>query len=108
LIGKSRALEMCLLGSPISARQAHDWGLVHRLTATNSLLAETQQWAEALQALPTDALRETKRLIHADEGLQPKTAFLADTAAYIRCLDQPAAREGIAAFQQKRPPRYHA
>ncbi|XZE53193.1 thioesterase, FlK family [Planctomycetaceae bacterium SH139] len=108
LIGKSRALEMCLLGSPISARQAHQWGLVHRLTAANSLLAETQQWVDALLALPTDALRETKRLVHADEGLQPKTAFLADTAAYIRCLDQPAAREGITAFQQKRPPRYHA
>jgi enoyl-CoA hydratase/carnithine racemase len=45
-------------------------------------------------------------LVHADEGLQPKTAFVADTAAYIRCLQQPDAREGIAAFSEKRKPRF--
>ncbi len=106
LIGKARAMEMCLLGEPITAQQARDIGLVHRLVSAGSLVAAAEQWAGQLLALPASALRETKRLLHADEGLQPKTAYLADTAAYIRCLQLPDAREGIAAFAAKRPPRY--
>ena len=106
LIGKSRALEMCLLGEPIAARKAHEWGLVHRLTAAGALLDEAHKWSEQLLALPADAMRETKRLLHVDEGLQPKTAFLADTAAYIRCLAGPDAQEGILAFQEKRAPKF--
>ncbi len=106
LIGKPRALEMCLLGEPITAQQARDYGLVHRLVPAGSLATAAEQWAEQLLRLPATALRETKRLLHADEGLQPKSAYLADTAAYIRCLQLPDAREGIAAFEAKRPPRF--
>ncbi len=106
VVGKPRAMEMCLTGQPITARQARDDGLVHRLTAAGQLHKEAWQWAQELLALPAEALRETKRLLHADEGLRPKTTYLADTAAYIRCLQHPAAREGIAAFTEKRQPRF--
>lgn len=102
LIGKSRATEMCLLGQPITAQKALEWGLVHRLTSSGSLLVEAKRWATDLLRLSPAALRETKRLMHMDEGIQPKTAFLADTAAYIRCLANPDAQEGIAAFREKR------
>ncbi len=108
LIGKARAMEMCLTGESITAQQARDYGLVHRLVASGSLMPEARKWAEQLLALPASALRETKRLLHADEGIQPKTAFLADTAAYIRCLQERDAREGIAAFREKRPARFHS
>lgn len=106
LIGKPRAMEMCLLGEPITAQQAREYGLVHRLVPAANLAIAALQWAEQLLRLPAEALRDTKRLVHADEGLQPKTAYLADTAAYVRCLQLPDAREGIAAFQAKRPPLY--
>ncbi len=106
LVGKSRALEMCLTGEPITAQKALDYGLVHRLCSAGALQSEARRWAERLLTLPTVALGETKRLVHADEGLQPKTTFLADTAAYIRCLELPDAREGIAAFREKRRPQY--
>lgn len=52
------------------------------------------------------SMRLTKQLLHADEGTQSKQAYLADTAAYIKCLGQPDAKEGIAAFNEKRPPRF--
>jgi enoyl-CoA hydratase len=106
VVGKARAMEMCLTGQLITARQAREDGLVHRLTASGQLQKESWQWAEELLALPAEALRETKRLLHADEGLRPKTTYLADTAAYIRCLQHPDAREGIAAFAEKREPRF--
>lgn len=104
LVGKARAMELCLTGEPISARQAADWGLINRLVSTRELLPAAKQWAETLLKLPATAMTETKRLLHADEGLQPKTAFLADTAAYVRCLELPDARRGIANFVAKRLP----
>ena len=62
--------------------------------------------AETLLSQPAEALRETKRLIHEDEGATPKACHLADTAAYIRCLALPDAQEGVAAFTAKRKPQF--
>lgn len=106
LVGKTRALEMCLTGQPIAAQKALDYGLIHRLVPRVQVVVAAEQWAEQLLKLPAQALRETKKLIHADEGLQPKSAFLADTAAYVRCLELPDAKEGIAAFSEKRSPKF--
>jgi len=106
LVGKARALELCMLGNTISAQQALAWGLVHEVTAQNSLMDRCRAIADALLQMPPAALRETKRLVHADEGSRPKLTFAADTAAYIRCLDTDDAREGIAAFTEKRPAKF--
>ncbi|MEZ6066159.1 MAG: enoyl-CoA hydratase-related protein [Planctomycetaceae bacterium] len=106
LVGKARALELCLLGEPIAARQAAEYGLVHRLASRAGLLVAAEELSAGLLQQPAQALRETKWLIHRDEGLVPKVTHRDDTEAYIRCLGQPDAREGIAAFREKRPPRY--
>ncbi len=106
LIGKGRALELCLTGKPISAQQALSYGLVHDVVPQARVIVAAQELAKQLLAQPAEALRLTKQLLHADEGTQPKQAFLADTAAYIRCLGQADAQEGIAAFNEKRPPRF--
>jgi enoyl-CoA hydratase len=106
LVGKTRAMEMCLTGQPINAQKALDYGLIHRLVPKVQVVVAAEKWGEQLLKLPAQAMRETKKLIHADEGLQPKSAFLADTAAYIRCLDLPDAKEGIAAFTEKRAPKF--
>ena len=106
LIGKARALEMCLLGEPIQAQRAFDWGLVHELVPRGQLVQRGQWWAERLIKLPAEAMRQTKMLVHLDEGSQPKVAYRADTEAYIRCLQMPDATEGIRAFIEKRPPNF--
>ena len=106
LIGKARALEMCLLGEPIQAQRAFDWGLVHELVPRGQLAQRGQWWAERLLKLPAEAIRQTKMLVHLDEGSQPKVAYRADTEAYIRCLQLPDATEGIRAFIEKRPPNF--
>jgi enoyl-CoA hydratase len=106
LIGKSRAMEMCTLGAPISAQRANEFGLIHRLVSTQQLNSSAMELANQLLALPVQALRETKRLIHQDEGVQPKSTYVADTAAYIDCLALEDAKEGIRAFQEKRPAKF--
>jgi len=106
LVGKARALELCLTGEPIRAQQALDWGLASQVVPANQLAAAAQKRADQLLTLPAEALRETKRVVHQDEGIQPKVSHLNDTSAYIRCLQQPDAAEGIAAFLEKRPPQF--
>jgi enoyl-CoA hydratase/carnithine racemase/predicted thioesterase len=106
LIGKARALELCLLGKPISANQALEWGLINELAPGLMLMQRAHQVADRLLQMPAAALRETKRLVHADEGSLPKVTHRADTEAYVRCLELSDAREGIAAFIEKRQPRF--
>ena len=106
LIGKARALELCLTGKQITAAQAASYGLVHEVVPLGRLNAAARELARDLLARPAEALRETKRLLHQDEGTQPKIAHLADTASYVRCLQLPNAREGIAAFTEKRSPKF--
>ena len=105
-VGKARALEMCLTGDSITATQALEWGLVNELAPGTMLMKSARQLAERLLLLPAEALRQTKRLIHLDEGQLPKVTHRADTEAYIRCLELPDAREGIAAFVEKRPAKF--
>ncbi len=106
LVGKSRALELCLMGDPIPAKQALEWGLVNEVVATSALLKRGRQIAERMLQMPATALRETKRLVHLDEGSQPKIAYRADTEAYLRCLELPDAQEGLKAFAEKRLPKF--
>jgi enoyl-CoA hydratase len=106
LVGKARALELCMLGDQITAQTAAAYGLTYDLIPHGRLLPAARELADRLLARPAGALSETKRLVHEDEGLQPKIAHLADTASYIQCLQEPDAREGIAAFNEKRSPRF--
>jgi enoyl-CoA hydratase len=106
LVGKARALDLCLTGRTIGAREALDWGLVNELASGYLLLQRARQLAGQLLELPPLALRETKRIVHLDEGNLPKVAHRLDTEAYIRCLQTADAREGIEAFKQKRPARF--
>jgi len=106
LIGKARALDLCLTGRTITAREAHEWGLVHEVVSGSMLMESARKLAGQLLHMPALALRETKRVIHADEGPQPKTTHRLDTDAYIRCLQTPDAQEGLSAFREKRPPRF--
>lgn len=106
LIGKARAMELCLTGRLISSATALEWGLVNEVVTGGSLLSRGKDLAERMLRMPAEALRATRRLIHLDEGQQPKVAYRADTATYIRCLELPDAREGLAAFAEKRAPKF--
>ncbi len=106
LIGKARALELCLTGKQITAQQAQQYGLVHDVVPQSRVIPAARELALQLLKQPAEALSLTKRLLHADEGVESKQAFLADTAAYIHCLGQKDAQEGIAAFNEKRPPKF--
>lgn len=101
--GRTRAMEMMLLGEKIPASQALDWGLVTRVFPPDALMDEARRIAADLASGPTHALRGIRQQCwHATE------AGFDDILALERRQQRDAGRtadhrEGIAAFLEKRP-----
>ena len=106
IVGKPRALEMALLGEQITAQRALEIGLVSRVVPDARIDHATDELVNKLLALPMDALRDTKRAFHLNEGVRPQMNVLNDVELYARNLAGADAREGIAAFVEKRPARF--
>ncbi|MBK9119570.1 MAG: enoyl-CoA hydratase/isomerase family protein [Phycisphaerales bacterium] len=106
--GYARAAELCLLGETLPAEEALHWGLYNRVVPEDELLPVARDLAGRLARLPAGALALTKRTLHdawnatLDEQLE-REAFAQSTLA--RTADH---REGLAAFLEKRPPRFPA
>ena len=64
IIGTSRALEHMLEGKPMTARQAHELGIVHKLVEPDRLLAETQTAAARLARRSPVAIASVKRSVY--------------------------------------------
>ena len=101
LVGVNKALEMNLVGDPILAEEAFEFGLVNRVVEDHELLDTALAWARKLSEQAPLAMKQIKRVSAAgdlDEGIEAeKRAF----AAVFKSAD---AKEGIAAFLSKRSP----
>ena len=106
LVGSARAAELALVGDPISAADAERLGIVSRVVAGDALLGEARALATRLAAGSPRAMALTKRALAFAE-----TATLEDALANEAYLQGIAGRsadhaEGLAAFREKRPPRF--
>jgi 2-(1,2-epoxy-1,2-dihydrophenyl)acetyl-CoA isomerase len=106
LLGYARALEWLSSGRRLTAAEAHAWGLVSEVVEADGLAERAAARAAELAALPTRGIALTKRLLdHAqtatlEEQLEREAQL---QAAATRTEDF---REGVAAFLEKRPPRF--
>ncbi len=104
LVGQARALGMALLGDPLGAEMAAQWGLIWRCVADEAFAAEVEVLVERLAAAPTRGLAETKRLIRTSWGATLDAQLDAERDA-MRVLGRSADyAEGVAAFLGKRKP----
>jgi 2-(1,2-epoxy-1,2-dihydrophenyl)acetyl-CoA isomerase len=105
-VGEVRAREMLLLGRTVTGAEAASWGLVHAAVGGDQLDAAVEDVVARLAAAPTVAVGLTKWLLHAgttaslDEHLRNE-AFAMEVSARSEDF-----REGLAAFKEKRPPRF--
>ena len=107
MVGSSVAAEYMLTGRFIGAERAYQLGLVSRVVAPEAMEAEAQGFvADMLHATPL-GLRLTKEALnHAidAQGLEAAVA-MEDRNQILASLDGDFG-EGVAAFLEKRPPRY--
>jgi 2-(1,2-epoxy-1,2-dihydrophenyl)acetyl-CoA isomerase len=106
LLGASRAFEWMSSNRRLTAAEAHAWGIVSEVVEGDALPARAAELASFYAALPTRAIGMTKRLFdHADTAtLEEQLEHEAQLQAAATQTDD--FREGVAAFLEKREPRF--
>src|ERR1700737_1619282 len=98
--------ELLLSGELIDAQRAREIGLVNRVVAPNELMSEAQKFADSvLQGAPS-ALAQTKRLIEKLWSTSVKEDVDLALKHHLQARESEEEREGIAAFNEKRPPNW--
>jgi methylglutaconyl-CoA hydratase len=108
-MGHANARRYFLTAEKFSASEAYRIGLVQNIVAPEELDGSINELLGALMLTSAEAVTEAKRLVR-DLAFRPiDDALVADTAARIAAIRQSAdGREGIAAFLEKRKPRWAA
>jgi len=106
-IGFGRASEMCLSGKLYDAREAHAWGLADRLCTPEELLPQALALAGDMAANPAPQLRMIKQLLTANGSATDLDAVQRYESELLReCWKSAEHKEAVAAFLDKRPPRF--
>ena len=108
LIGPARASDLILTGRSISSETASQWGLVDRLSETGEALTHSYALAEQIAVCAPKANRHALRVIRNVHGMSDTDAFTLETLAGASAILSGEVVEGLAAFVEKRPPRWDA
>jgi 2-(1,2-epoxy-1,2-dihydrophenyl)acetyl-CoA isomerase len=107
LVGFRKAMELVMLGTKLTAREAHAAGLLNEVVADDQLDARALELAQQLAQAPTAALAIAKRLLNRGAGMERLDVHLdAELAELARIADGSNFSEGITAFFERRAPRF--
>jgi 2-(1,2-epoxy-1,2-dihydrophenyl)acetyl-CoA isomerase len=106
LVGSARAMGLAMLGDKLPAQQAADWGLIWKCVDDADLAPTVEALVVQLAQAPTRGLVATRNALHAASN-----ATLEEQLDLERDLQRELGygadyREGVAAFLDKRPPRF--
>ncbi len=105
-VGMARAMGLALLADKLPAEKAADWGLIWQCVEDADFAAEVDALAQQLATAPTKALVRTRQAMHAAPGhtLEQQLSF---EGGFMRELGwSPDYAEGVAAFMEKRAPKF--
>ncbi|MGA8099753.1 MAG: enoyl-CoA hydratase [Candidatus Cybelea sp.] len=106
-IGRKRAMEMLLTGEPIDAPTALAWGLVNRVVEPQLLHEETLALARRIASSSRGIVAIGKAAFYAQIELDQTRAYDYTKAVMVSNALEPDASEGIAAFLERRSPKWH-
>ena len=105
-IGRKAAFEMLVTGELIDAASAMQRGLINRCVPADRLDHEIERLTAAIAAKPRSAIAAGKRLFYSQLEVGVAAAYeLAGEAMACNMIDA-SAQEGVAAFIEKRPPKW--
>jgi 2-ketocyclohexanecarboxyl-CoA hydrolase len=105
VVGEKRAREIWFLCRRHDAETAERWGLVNKVVPAAELRAEVRRWADEMLALSPTALRFLKQSFNAETEHVAGLQHVAFTGLEL-FVDTDEAREGVAAFNEKREPEF--
>jgi 2-(1,2-epoxy-1,2-dihydrophenyl)acetyl-CoA isomerase len=106
LVGPARALGLALLGDKLSAEQAEQWGLIWKCVDDDALMPTVRAVAAQLAQGPTFGYAQTKKAIWASSTNDFEHQLNLERDMMTVCGRSNDYREGVAAFIEKRAPRF--
>jgi 2-(1,2-epoxy-1,2-dihydrophenyl)acetyl-CoA isomerase len=106
LVGTAKAMELILLADVIDAQEALRIGLVNRVVPADQLENETLKLAERLAQGPTVAYGLAKTGLYHGLGMSLEDVLNMEARNQAIAVRTPDRAEGVAAFLEKRPPRF--
>ena len=104
LVGYQRAKEMVFSGRQVDADEALEMGLADRVFSTDELLEATLGAAREWATKPTRAIAAAKKALNSGFGVPVSEGLLIEREAFNDSFKTEDAREGVAAFIDKRQP----
>jgi methylglutaconyl-CoA hydratase len=98
--------ELLLTGELIDAFRAKEIGLVNRVVPADDLISEAHKFADSVLQGAPGAITQTKKLIEELWSSSVKEDVDLALKYHMQARESAEAREGIAAFNEKRPPKW--
>jgi 2-(1,2-epoxy-1,2-dihydrophenyl)acetyl-CoA isomerase len=106
LVGWKRAAELLMTGDMVDARRAAEMGMINRVVSDADLMKEALNLASRLAAAPTAALARIKKMLDASATNDYDAQLELEHEAQLQSGQTKDFREGVAAFIEKRPPKF--
>jgi 2-oxoglutaroyl-CoA hydrolase len=107
MVGLTRAADMMLLGRRIPAEEAYQWGLLNRVVDDSAALdTAIDETVEKLTSQSALALKTIKRVLNTTYDTSLSVGLEVEGHAYEKLREGPDYKEGIAAFSEKRKPKF--
>jgi len=105
-IGKSKAMEMCLTGRMMDAKEAESCGLVSRIVPVEDLLEEAQSVAKKNASMPRATAMMTKEMVNAAYETPLSQGVIFERRLFHSLFATEDQTEGMEAFVEKRTPHF--
>jgi enoyl-CoA hydratase len=105
-IGKARAMEMVLTGRTIGAREAEAHGLVTSVVPSEATVPAALELASKIAGMAPVAAMAAKAAVNRAEELSLEAGLEFERRNFYLLFDTDDQKEGMAAFTEKRPPRW--
>lgn len=106
LIGANKALELMITGESIDPKRALQIGLINKLLPADKWFEQTEAYAKTLAAGPALAIAAIKRSVYEGNALHLADGLALEEKLVDPLYDSEDAKEGYAAFVEKRPPSF--
>lgn len=106
LVGSARAKGLALLGDPLTAADAANWGLIWACVEDEALPAQADSMARRLAAGPTQAFQRIKAVFNVEPPRTLREQLEIEAVAQAELGDTADFAEGVQAFRHKRLPNF--
>lgn len=103
LVGRAKAMEMCLTGRMMEAEEAERAGLVSRIVPAAELLEDALKTAEGIAALSLPAVMMVKEAVNRADQVNLAEGLRHERRVFHAMFALDDQKEGMAAFVEKRP-----